>query len=646
MICCNVLQQMKRFTILIITMMSLCCTGGIAQSVYPGQHKEKIKVVNVAVPTVTAFDMRDVRLLPGRIHDNVARDSAWMANISIKRLTHSFKNNAGVYAALEGGYESVKKFGGWESLDCDLRGHTTGHLMSAYGLMYATTGDPIFKAKGDSIVATLAEVQDVLGNGYLSAYPEELINRNLRGQGVWAPWYTLHKIMSGLIDQYLLADNRQALDVAVRMGDWAYRKLISQSEDTRRLMLRNEFGGMNEAFYNLYSVTGEERYKQLGEYFYHNDVIDPLAEGNTDFGTRHTNTFIPKVIGEIRKYELTGSPGSLGIARLFFNEVTDKHIFATGECSQKEHFFDPARMSEYLNGYTGETCCTYNMLKLARHLFCNDADPRTADFYERALYNHILAQQDTESGMVCYFLPLLTGAYKVYSTPEQSFWCCVGSGFESHAKYAESIYFKGNNKLLVNLFIPSVINWAEKGLRIKQTTRFPDEETTVFDIEEAPYGNFSISLRFPGWSGKPEIRVNGKKVNVKGKPSSYITLNRTWHKGDRIEVRYPMTLRVETTPDNPTRGALLYGPVVLAGDLGTEGIKNNSFSDPTVRNDYYTYNFDVPDNLPTTLNIDPRNPSAKVIRTGKGLEFEYNGQKIRPLYDINHCRYVVYWNLK
>lgn len=620
--------------------------GTMAQSMYPGQHGDKIKVRNVVTPRVTAFDMRDVRLLPGRIHDNVARDSVWMANISIKRLTHSFKNNAGVYAALEGGYESVKKFGGWESLDCDLRGHTTGHLMSAYGLMYATTGDPIFKDKGDSIVATLAEVQDVLGNGYLSAYPEELINRNLRGQGVWAPWYTLHKIMSGLIDQYLLADNRQALDVAVRMGDWAYRKLISQSEDTRRLMLRNEFGGMNEAFYNLYSVTGEERYKQLGEYFYHNDVIDPLAEGNTDFGTRHTNTFIPKVIGEIRKYELTGSPGSLGIARLFFNEVTGKHIFATGECSQKEHFFDPARMSEYLNGYTGETCCTYNMLKLARHLFCNDADPRTADFYERALYNHILAQQDTESGMVCYFLPLLTGAYKVYSTPEQSFWCCVGSGFESHAKYAESIYFKGDNELLVNLFIPSVINWAEKGLKIKQTTRFPDEETTVFDIENAPSGNFSISLRYPGWSGKPEIKVNGKKVNVKGKPSSYITLNRTWHKGDRIEVRYPMTLRVETTPDNPTRGALIYGPVALAGDLGTEGIKNNSFSDPTVRNDYYTYNFDVPDNLPTTLNIDPRNPSAKVIRTGKGLEFEYNGQKIRPLYDINHCRYVVYWNLE
>lgn len=617
-----------------------------AQSVYPGQHRGKIKVENKVAPRVKAFDMKDVRLLPGRVHDNVARDSAWMANLSVKRLTHSFKNNAGVFAGMEGGYEAVKKFGGWESLDCDLRGHTTGHLMSAYGLMYATTGDPLFKAKGDSIVAVLAEVQDVLGNGYLSAYPEELINRNLKGKSVWAPWYTLHKIMSGLIDQYLLSDNNQALDAAKKMGDWAYGKLMGQPEETRRLMLRNEFGGMNEAFYNLYSVTGDDRYRKLGDFFYHNDVIDPLADGNKDFGTKHTNTFIPKVIGEIRNYELTGSPRSLDIADLFFDEVTGRHCFVTGECSQKEHFFDPNKMSQFINGYTGETCCTYNMLKLSRHLFCNYANPKIADFYERALYNHILAQQDTETGMVCYFLPLLSGAYKVFSTPEQSFWCCVGSGFESQSKYAESIYFKGDDELLVNLFIPSVVNWTEKGLKVKQTTLFPEEETICLDIEEAPAEAMKISLRYPEWSGKPTVTVNGKKISVKGKPSSYIVLDRKWKKGDRIEVRYPMSLRVVTTPDDSARGALVYGPVVLAGDLGTEGIKNNSFSDPTVRNDYYTYDYAIPGDLPTSLEIDPKNPGKTMIRTGKGLEFDYKGQKIRPLYDMNHTRYVVYWNLK
>lgn len=619
-----------------------------AQSVYPGQHRSKLKVENQAPARVRAFDLKDVKLLPGRVHDNLSRDSAWMANISVRRLTHSFKNNAGIFAGLEGGYESLKKYGGWESLDCDLRGHTTGHLMSAYGLMYAATGNDLFKAKGDSIVAVLAKVQQTLGNGYVSAFPEELINRNLRGEGVWAPWYTLHKILSGLIDQYLYADNRQALDVAVRMGDWAYGKLHNQSEKTRKRMLRNEFGGINEAFYNLYSVTADPKYRELAEYFYHNDVIDPLAEGNTDFGKKHTNTFIPKVIGEARNYELTGSQRSHDIARLFWNEMTGRHCYVNGSLSQKEHYFDPTKMSKFINGYTGETCCTYNMLKLSRHIFCEDASPAVADYYERALYNHILAQQDPESGMVCYFLPLMSGAYKVYSTPEQSFWCCVGSGFESHSKYAESIYYHGDNELLVNLFIPSALNWEEKGLRLTQTTAFPDEETTRLTIDSAPAGEMALSLRYPSWSGKPEITVNGKRVKVNGKPSSYITIKRRWRPSDVIEARYPMSLRVETTPDDAGKGALMYGPVLLAGNMGTEGMTAPApFSDPTVRNDYYTYDYKVPAGLPTTLAVDPVNPSKTISRTGKGLRFRSaEGRELLPLYDANRMRYVVYWDLK
>ncbi|MDE7407643.1 MAG: glycoside hydrolase family 127 protein, partial [Muribaculaceae bacterium] len=274
----------------------LCCsvwTGG-AQSVYPGQHGARIKVETTGVP-VKSFDLHEVKLLPGRVRDNLERDSAWMVSIEVNRLLHSFRNNAGVYAGVEGGYESVRKLGGWESLDCDLRGHITGHLLSAYGLMYAATGAEVFKLKGDSLVTGLAEVQQALDrNGYLSAYPEELINRNMRGKSVWAPWYTLHKLYAGLIDQYLYAGNDEALRVVTGMGDWAYDKLHGQSEETRRLMLRNEFGGVNESFYNLYAITGDRRYMELARYFYHNDVIDPLKDGNYDFGTKHTNTFIPK----------------------------------------------------------------------------------------------------------------------------------------------------------------------------------------------------------------------------------------------------------------------------------------------------------------------------------------------------------------
>jgi len=410
-----------------------------AQSVYPGQHQGKMKKETVAPIRVQSFDLKDVRLLASRFRDNMLRDSAWMTSLDVNRLLHSFRTNAGVFAGREGGYMTVKKLGGWESLDCELRGHTTGHLLSAYALMYAATGSEIFKLKGDSLVNGLTEVQNALKGGYLSAYPEELINRNIQGKSVWAPWYTLHKLYSGLIDQYLYADNQQALSVVTKMGDWAYNKLKPLSEETRRLMIRNEFGGINESFYNLYAITGDERYRWLAEYFYHNDVIDPLKELRDDLGTKHTNTFIPKVIAEARNYELTQNETSKKLSEFFWHTMIDHHTFAPGCSSDKEHFFDPKKCSKHLTGYTGETCCTYNMLKLSRHLFCWTGDSSIADYYERALYNHILGQQDPETGMVTYFLPLLSGSHKLYSTKENSFWCCVGSGFENHAKYGEAI---------------------------------------------------------------------------------------------------------------------------------------------------------------------------------------------------------------
>ena len=616
-----------------------------AQSVYPGQHAGKMKKETVAPVQLESFDLKDVRLLPSRFRENMTRDSAWMVSIDVNRLLHSFRTNAGVFAGREGGYMTVKKLGGWESLDCELRGHTTGHLLSAYGLMYAATGSEIFKLKGDSIVNGLAETQKALGNGYLSAFPEELINRNLRGTSVWAPWYTLHKLFSGLIDQYLYADNGLALEVAKEMGDWAYRKLKPQSEEVRRRMIRNEFGGINESFYNLYALTGNEDYHWLAEYFYHNDVIDPLKELKDDLGTKHTNTFIPKVIAEARNYELTRDETSRKLTDFFWHTMIDHHTFAPGCSSQKEHFFDTGHFSDYLNGYTGETCCTYNMLKLSRHLFCWTGDVKVADYYERALYNHILGQQDPESGMVCYFLPLLSGSHKVYSTKENSFWCCVGSGFESHAKYGEAIYYRNDKGIYVNLFIPSEVNWEEKGMTLRQETAFPAEETTTITVHVKEPVMTTVYLRYPSWSGKATVRVNGKKQTVRQTPGSYIALARKWHDGDRIEVTYPMQVHIETTPDNRYKGALLYGPIVLAGERGTEGMET-PFSNPALYNDYYTYDYQVPEDLKTTLQIDMKHPERALQRIGKEMKFTtLQGDTIRPLYDMHRQRYVVYWDL-
>lgn len=617
-----------------------------AQSIYPGQHAGKMKMETAAPMTVESFDLKDVRLLPGRFRENMMRDSAWMVSIDVNRLLHSFRTTAGVFAGREGGYMTVKKLGGWESLDCELRGHTTGHLLSAYGLMYAATGSDIFKLKGDSLVNGLAEVQKALGNGYLSAFPEELINRNLRGTSVWAPWYTLHKLFSGLIDQYLYAGNAKALEVVTGMGNWAYDKLKPQSEETRRRMIRNEFGGVNESFYNLYALTGDARYKWLAEYFYHNDVIDPLKEQNDDLGTKHTNTFIPKVIAEARNYELTKNEESRKLSDFFWHTMINHHTFAPGCSSQKEHFFDTKQFSKFLNGYTGETCCTYNMLKLSRHLFCWTGDVDIADYYERALYNHILGQQDPETGMVCYFLPLLGGAHKVYSTKENSFWCCVGSGFESHAKYGEAIYYHNDKGIYVNLFIPSVVNWKEKGLKLRQETAFPSAETTVLTVETEQPVQTTVYLRYPSWSGKVSVLVNGKKISVKQKPGSYIALSRRWKSGDRIEAVYPMQVHVETTPDNPRKGALLYGPLVLAAERGTAGMQAPApFSNPGLYNDYYTYDYHVPADLKTSLQIDMKHPERALQRAGEELRFTTGqGDVVRPLYEMHHQRYVVYWD--
>lgn len=536
---------------------------------------------------------------------------------------------------------TVKKLGGWESLDCELRGHTTGHMLSALGLMYAATGSECFREKGDSIVQGLKKVQEANGNGYVSAFPEELINRNIRGTSVWAPWYTLHKVLSGLIDQYLYARNRTAFDVAVKMGDWAVGKLSGIDETVRLKMLRNEFGGINESFYNLYALTGRKDFLKVAEFFYHPDVIDPLKYGNGDMGTKHTNTFIPKVLGEMRRYELLGDETSLLLSRFFWDEMIAHHTFAPGCSSDKEHFFDPAAFSKHITGYTGETCCTYNMLKLTRHLFCQDPESRLIDYYERALYNHILGQQDPSTGMVAYFLPLATGTHRVYSTPENSFWCCVGSGFENHAKYAEQIYSKGDNSVYVNLFIPSELNWKDKGMVIVQTTEFPKTPSSRLSLRLKNTQEATILIRRPYWTKDLGIKVNGKTMKGADNGKGYVALKRKWKNNDVVEISLPMELEFEPAPDKSGLGAFVYGPVVMAARLGTEGMEVPApHSDPSKYNDYYTYDYNIPSGLPSEIDVRTlKQESPLRFTTPDGLVFE-------PLYDVHRERYGIYWRQK
>ena len=567
------------------------------------------------------FSMTQVHLLPSRFLENMKRDSAWMMAIPVGRLLHSFRNTSGAFSSKEGGYMTMQKLGGWESLDCDLRGHTTGHLLSAYATLYAQTGSVAVKAKADSIVCGLKEVQQAYGrDGYLSAFGEGLIDRNIQGKSVWAPFYTLHKIVQGLIDQYALCGNEQALEIAKGMGNWAYNKLKPLSEETRKKMIRNEFGGFNEAMYELYALTRDEKYLWVAKFFYHNDKIDPLKNGNNDLGMNHANTFIPKLLGEARNYEMFGANDSRKAAELLFWTLVNDHAFVTGELSDKEHLFKPSEQSKHLTGYDGENCCTFNLLKLADHLFSWNPNSKIADYYERALYNHILGQQDPATGMVCYFTPLQTGAYRLYSTRDKSFWCCVGSGFESHVKYASSIYFHSEKDLYVNLFIPSKVDW--EGMSLVQETAFPSSSTTSFTVK-GKQKNFALRLRYPSWTTKMNIKVNGKSVRAAKGADGYVAISRLWKAGDKVDVSFGMQLREEATKDDASKVAWVYGPVVMAGKLDAV---EHPFSDPSKYNDYYTYDFQIPASAVEKAKYERR----------KEVE-------LIPFYDAHHCRYVVYW---
>ena len=627
--------------------------NGNAQSVYPGQHKEKIKLPLNSEVKVYAFDLKDIRLLDSPFKDNLERNSKWIMSLDVNRLLHSFRTTSGVFAGLEGGYSIVKKLGGWESLDCELRGHSIGHLMSALAYLYASTGDEKYKIKSDSLINGLAEVQNAyfkMGlNGYLSAYPENLINRNIAGQRVWAPWYTLHKLYSGLIDQYLYCDNKEALEIVTKTAKWAFDKLSPLSEEQRKLMIKNEFGGVNESFYNLYSITGNAEHLKLAEFFYHNEVLDPLLSNENDLHFKHANTFIPKLIGEARNFEINNVQKSRTLALNFWNEVINHQTYCTGGNSHKEKFIHSDKISENLTGYTQETCNTNNMLKLTRHLFCWDANPKYADYYEQALYNHILGQQDPESGMVAYFLPLLPGAHKVYSTYDRSFWCCVGTGFENHSKYGEAIYYHTDNTLYVNLFIPSELTWSEKGMKIRQETEFPENGKVSLKIQAEKPIKWTLNLRYPKWSKNVEVKVNDKKIKVNQQPSSYIQINRIWKNGDRVEINYPMFLQIAEANDNPDVLAVTYGPLVLAGVMGKEGMTAPApFSNPDLHNDYYTYDYKVPNNIQTGLNLD-KNKLDQFIKpiANEKLAFNVLNENIRlvPIHKIHQQRYVVYWNL-
>ena len=600
------------------------------------------------VAKLQPFDMADVTLGDGPFLHAQRMTEKYLLKLQPDRMLHNFRANAGLEprAPVYGGWESEPI---WEEINC--HGHTLGHYLSACALAYRSTGDERFKQRIEYIAGELAACQKAAGSGLVCAFPKgaALVSAHLRGDKITGvPWYTLHKVYAGLRDAALLADSEVSRAVLVRLADWGVVATRPLTDAEFQTMLDTEHGGMNEIYADLYFMTGNTDYLTVAERFSHKAIMEPLARGRDHLDGLHANTQVPKIVGFQRVYEAGGDAKYHDAAAFFWRTVALTRSFATGGHGDNEHFFAMADFGKHAFSAKGsETCCQHNMLKLTRALFLHEPRADYADYYERTLYNGILASQDPDSGMATYFQGARPGYMKLYHTPEDSFWCCTGTGMENHVKYRDSIYFRDGQALYVNLFVPSSVRWKEKGVVLTQMTTFPDAATTKLHLKLLRPTQFTLKLRHPGWSRTATVLVNGVEAAASARPGSYIDLTRNWNNGDQIDLRLVMAASAETTPAAPDIVAFTYGPLVLAGALGKEGLAAGSDIVVNERK-YGSYN-DSPFTAPKLAG----NPQAlaKSIRAGdEPLEFTIASEQGRPVrlipyYRIAHERYATYWQV-
>ena len=599
------------------------------------------KTSNEVRHSVVSFDLTDVKLLDSPFKNAMELDEKYLLELEPDRLLSWFRKEAGLKPKGE-------VYGGWES--DQVAGHTLGHYLSACAMMYASTGNKKLLDRVNYIIEELDTCQIANGDGYLAAIPKgkqlfkEISERNIisnrtsafRLNGIWSPWYTIHKLFAGLLDAQKYCGNQKALEIAVELGNWAFKTTKNLTRDEFQHMLVCEYGGMNEALAELYSRTGDKKYLELADKFFDDTVLVPLENQKDILDGLHSNTQIPKIIGLTRLYELTGNEKYITAAKFFWKTVVNHHTYVIGGNSEDEHFGKADDLSARLDSNTCETCNTYNMLKLTRKLFELDPKPEYAEFYERALYNHILASQNPKTGMMCYYVPLEPGSYKDYSTPFNSFWCCVGTGMENHSKYGRNIYYHNNDSLLVNLFIASKVKWAEKGLTITQQTEFPNIGKAKFIFNCNNPSEFSFLVRSPEWSSNGiKITINGEAQNITKSATGYISLKRNWNNGDIVEVNLSMSLHLERMTSDSSKVAIMYGPLVLAGKLGP-------VNDPAIEKIDY-----VPDLVFGNKDLDewikPVKGEANTFQTiNAGHPRDIT---LIPFYKAHDERYSVYWNV-
>jgi uncharacterized protein len=587
------------------------------------------------------FPLSAVRLGPGIFREQEEINARYLDSLSVDRLLHSFRLTAGISS-------SAAPYHGWEDPGCELRGHFAGgHYLSAVALAAAASGNSVLKARGDQLVAGLAECQKKNGNGYLSAFPSDLFEHLAEEKNVWAPFYTYHKIMAGLLDMHLLTGNSDALDVCEGMARWAGDYFQGISSDQRQRMLRTEYGGMNEVLVNLAAVTKKNRYLDTAHFFEQPGFLDPLAGRRDELQGLHANTHVPKVIGAARMYEVTGDRRSRQIAEYFLDEVLSARSYAIGNTSLDEHWKTPPGQLEGTLGWKNAECCVaYNLMKLERLVFGWTAEARWMDAYERSLFNCRLGTQNAQ-GLKQYFFPLAAGYWRAYNSAEESFWCCTGSGAEEFAKFADTVFFHRGGDIYVNQFIAAVLDWKQEGLAIEQTTQFPLEQGTTLKIKTSRPAVRTIHVRIPGWTTEEvTVKVNGRPLEAVADPGSYLAIRRIWRDGDTISISLPMEVWQEPLPGDDSVIAALYGPLVLAADLG---------AGPTP--------LDGPERVIHSGDTSPKNPPAASLlpklaaaadaqqwardKSAPELRFTAAGEngkyQLMPMYRIGDQRYSVYW---
>ncbi len=597
-----------------------------------------------------AFNLSDVQLLPGVLKHAQEVNTHTLLQYDVDRLLAPYRKEAGLPAKAE-------SYPNWIGLD----GHVGGHYLSAMAMNYAATGDAECKKRMDYMIAELKACQDANANGYVGGVPNSakiwpaLQTADFTDiRKAWVPWYNLHKTYAGLRDAWLYGGSESARSMFLAFCDWGIEITKNLTDEQMEKMLQTEHGGMNESFADAYQLTKDEKYLHAAKRFSHKEFLNSLAKGVDNLDNKHANTQIPKIIGFERIAEASNDNTYKHAATFFWEQVALKRSIALGGNSIREFFPTAANCSKYVEEREGpESCNTYNMLKLTEGLFRFEPKAHYADFYERALFNHILSTQHPEHGGYVYFTPARPRHYRVYSTPNQGMWCCVGSGMENHTKYGEFIYTHQSDSLFVNLFVASELNWRGKGLKIKQETQFPYEGNTRLTINTNKPQRFKLMIRHPFWVSKKGfvVKCNGVKLKTISQPSSYAVIDREWRDGDKIEVSLPMQLRYEELPNVPEYIAIMYGPVLLGAKTGEEtlyGLKAN---------DHRWAHIPHGPLLPIAkapVMVGERTKMLKKIVPvkNKPLHFktrnlfnskEFNDLELQPFFSIHDARYMMYW---